>query len=217
LHNYDLFEGVSVLRNSIKLWDAALSSGHAVWVLGDDDAHSSDYRACGRCWNMVNVEILTPENVIDALKIGKTYATSGQHGEEINRLICQRVVNRTVHFQLEHNSDSIVLKSDWGKIVAYATDTNAIDYQITDSNSYVRAEVYDVLSWNKTNQMYFNPVVRTVNGQFLAHNNESSINILLTWFCRLSVLIVHFIVVFLYIKLLRYKPIIKQNPQLIWA
>lgn len=217
LHNYDLFEGVSVLRNSIRLWDDALSTGHAVWVLGDDDAHSTNSDVCGICWNMVNVDTLTQEAVIASLQAGKTYATKGKSGKEINNLVCQEVVNGQFHLKLDHNSDSIVLKSDWGKQVAFAKDTNEISYLIKDSNSYVRAEVYDIIAWNKTNQMYFNPVIRTTCGQFAAHNNESKVNYLLTWLCRLGVIATHLLIVFLYYKLLRYKPILKRRPQFIWA
>jgi len=165
LQNYDLMEILSVNANSVKSWDHALSSGHMVWAIGNDDAHDNEEASCGLAWNMINVTEKNQEHVVDALKAGRTYATRGWMGQEMNSLEKIAVSDEGVYtIQLKQQADSITLRSDHGKIVATAVNTDQLTYRIQPENTYIRAEVFETEEWNTYTKMYFNPVIRTVDG-----------------------------------------------------
>jgi hypothetical protein len=180
LNNYDLFEGISEFAGSISQWDIALSSGHAVWILGNDDSHDlSDYHI-GIAWDMINVESNNNEEIIKSLKAGKTYATKGWLGQEMNKLEKLTVEDGSYNLKMERKADSIVLISDDGKVVSSITNSDSISYQIQNENTYVRAQIFETEKWNKYTMMYLNPVVRTETIELLQHNNQNKVNYFLS-------------------------------------
>jgi len=66
-----------------ELWDGLLSSGKVVWAVGSDDAH--DYQHMddretpgpGKAWIMIQAASLTVADIMDALRRGHFYATTG--------------------------------------------------------------------------------------------------------------------------------------------
>ena len=195
LNNYDLFEGISVFAKSIRKWDTALSNGHAVWIVGDDDAHDASDDHVGVCWNMINVDSLNNKSIIGSLKRGATYATKGWLGKEMNRVKSVSVENDFYKLKLNKKSDSIIVISDGGKIVATATDVDSILYQIKPENSYIRAEVFDTESWNKYTKMYINPVIRSKDGLLHQHNNKNQLSLFYSILYWLILLVVHLLLI----------------------
>jgi hypothetical protein len=195
LTRYDLFEGISVRSTSIELWDEALSRGHAVWVSGNDDAHSTRFGVCGVCWNMINTDSLSPESLIDNLKKGRAYATRGWIGQEMNQLVSLLVDSNVYSLVLKHASDSIVLKSDGGKTVAVATQTDRISYAIPEGNTYVRAEIFDTEPWNSYTKTYLNPVIRTADGRLTKHGNTAEVNPFKTYAWRGGLFLLHLLLI----------------------
>jgi len=176
LNNYDLLEGISEFANSIEQWDIALSSGHAAWIVGNDDSHDlSDYHI-GIAWNMINVDSLTNSEIIKSLKLGKFYATKGWLGQEMNKLRSLSVNDGLYILKMVRKADSIALFSDNGQLLTYALNIDSISYQIKPENSYVRAQIFESEKWNKYTMMYLNPVIRTKTGNFEAHNNKNKVN-----------------------------------------
>jgi hypothetical protein len=191
LNNYDLFEGVSPRASSIALWDEALTHGHAVWATGSDDAHEKGLNFTGVCWTMVNVNDSSEQAILKALKKGAFYATRGWQGQEMFRIKKVSVDTGVYHLQLDSRVDSLIVKSDFGKTVATAFQTDRISYVIQDENSYVRAEAFKTEPWNSYTKSYINPVVRTVNGKLIKHNSTATVNSLLTGLFRVILLLVH--------------------------
>lgn len=191
LNNYDLFEGVSPRASSIELWDEALTHGHAVWATGSDDAHEKGVNYTGVCWTMVNVNDTNEQAILKALKTGAFYATRGWEAQEMFRLKSVSVDTGIYHLVLDRRVDSVIVKSDFGKIVATATQTDRISYVIQQENSYVRAEIFETEPWNTYTKSYLNPVIRTKNGELTKHNSTATMNIFLTWFVRALFLVVH--------------------------
>lgn len=77
LTNYQLLEIVNGPHRSEDSWDAALSSGHAVWALANDDTHDlADPARNGMAWNMIDAASPSTRDVVDALRAGRTYAVS---------------------------------------------------------------------------------------------------------------------------------------------
>ncbi|HAM98512.1 MAG TPA: hypothetical protein DCQ26_07850 [Marinilabiliales bacterium] len=193
LTNYDLFEGISVRATSIERWDEALSHGHPVWVIGNDDAHNTRFGTCGVCWTMVNVDSLTKDEVLKNLKSGNSYATRGWVGQEMNRIKGVSIDSNRYVLELEKKSDSIILKSDFGKTVAVATHANKISYTIQETDTYLRAELFDTEPWNNYTKTYLNPVVRTVDGTCPSNRATLEINKTKTWLWRMGFLIFQFV------------------------
>lgn len=65
-------------------WDRLLGAGRRVLGFANDDAHSPDETARG--WNMVQAAARTPEAILDALRRGSLYASSGV---TIERIVCE--------------------------------------------------------------------------------------------------------------------------------
>jgi hypothetical protein len=56
-------------------WDAALSSGRAVWGIGNDDNHDlEDRERLGAAWTMINAPSGDTPDIVAALKSGRSYA-----------------------------------------------------------------------------------------------------------------------------------------------
>lgn len=177
LQNYDLMEILSVNATSVHSWDHALSNGHVVWALGNDDAHDNEESSCGLAWTMIDVTEKTKENVVNSLKAGRSYATRGWMGQEMNWLENITVTEEGLYtIRLQRRADSITLLSDNGKIVATATDTDTLEYEIQPENTYVRAEVFETEEWNGYTKMYFNPVIRTTDGVMNASIREMRVS-----------------------------------------
>jgi len=69
LTDYDAIEVLNHFRNSVHLWDAALSVGRAVWIVGNDDSHNiHNPQETGVCWTMINANSTHYEDVLEALK-----------------------------------------------------------------------------------------------------------------------------------------------------
>jgi hypothetical protein len=77
LTGYQLLEVVNGPHRSEDSWDAALSTGHAVWALANDDTHDlADPDRTGVAWNMIDAASPSTRDVVDALRAGRTYAVS---------------------------------------------------------------------------------------------------------------------------------------------
>jgi hypothetical protein len=73
-------------------WDALLDRGARPWGFANDDFH--DPRDFGRAYNMVNVPHLTAAALVDSMKNGRFYATTGLLLEEV------RVAGRSISVRL---------------------------------------------------------------------------------------------------------------------
>ena len=77
LTGYQLIELVNGPFTYEEFWDAALSSGHAVWAIGDDDSHDvTDPRRMGVAWSMIDAASSDTASVVAALRQGRSYAVS---------------------------------------------------------------------------------------------------------------------------------------------
>ncbi|HUU42843.1 MAG TPA: CehA/McbA family metallohydrolase [Planctomycetota bacterium] len=56
-------------------WDRLLSAGRLVWGFANDDAHRPEQ--AGRAWNVVRAAERTPEAILEALRTGAFYASTG--------------------------------------------------------------------------------------------------------------------------------------------
>jgi len=75
LTGYQLLEVVNGSLVADKTWDAALSTGHAVWAIGDDDTHDvNDPKRTAVAWSMIDAPTTSTSDIVSALRAGRTYA-----------------------------------------------------------------------------------------------------------------------------------------------
>src|SRR5436190_3220366 len=79
LTGYELMEIANGHITTEDRWDAALSSGHAVWGLGNDDTHDvTDAHRFAVAWTMIAAASLEPADILAALRQGQSYVVVRQ-------------------------------------------------------------------------------------------------------------------------------------------
>ena len=172
LSNYRLIEVVNPYGNAFEHWDKALSNGHRVYALGDDDTHNitNVHEVC-RNLTMVNTPDLDPEHVYEALDKGLCYAVEfdnwyyhplslEQKANDARALVYltqAQLVGDTLFISTSAETmrevkfigqDGKVLKTEENVATAY--------YTIQAEDTYVRTRI----DLNGRHFLYLNPVTR---------------------------------------------------------
>lgn len=105
LCNYNLVEVMNQRKYSFEFWDAALSAGHAVWIMANDDAHDLDLVAdYGMQATLINAPSNDKSDVLNALKSGKTigYAPVNDNNLGLQLKLQHRdAYPRLLHFEVD--------------------------------------------------------------------------------------------------------------------
>ncbi|MCZ7646374.1 MAG: CehA/McbA family metallohydrolase [Planctomycetota bacterium] len=125
-------------------WDRLLSSGRKIWGFANDDSHRPE--DVELAWNVVQCSNRTVAAVVDALKYGRFYASTGVTLERI------AVHGRTIHIAAP-NASRIVVSVDHGKRIAHADSTD-LTFHVPDDApyTYVRLECYgagEAMAWTQ--------------------------------------------------------------------
>lgn len=119
-------------------WDRLLSKGRRVWGFGNDDAHAPvDLELA---WNVVRVRERTPQAILEALRKGNFYVSTGVEVEEIR-------VQDGVFRVVTADADRIRFFSQYG-VCRQTTDGPAAEFVLPSTEDaarrllYVRAECY---------------------------------------------------------------------------
>ena len=172
LSNYRLIEVVNPYGNAFEHWDMALSNGHRLYALGDDDTHdiTNEHEVC-RNLTMVNTPDLQPENVYDALDKGLCYAVEFDNWYYYPLTLEQKVKDvRSLDYltraQLEGDTLFVSTSAETmkevkfigqdGKILKTEEDIATAYYVIQPEDTYVRTRV----DLNGRHFLYLNPVTR---------------------------------------------------------
>lgn len=201
LLNYELMEVISRTASSVGRWDEALSSGHAVWAIGNDDSHEVDINSIGVCWTSINVNEKSAKSILKNLKRGRSIATRGWRGQDMQQLKFVNVEDGIMTVGFNKKADSIILKSDAGKTVAFATNDSIISYEIKPENSYVRTEVYETEPWNNYTRMYLNPILRSKTSEFISHTNKAEVSYFWTFLYWLGLFLFQWLLLFAFKRL----------------
>ncbi len=170
LVNYDLLEALNHQRYSLSHWDAVLSNGHAKYILADDDAHDiNNPYLVGVVATMLNAKSNSEEDVVEALLSGRTYGYVPTTPNDENY---DEKAARTLKFpylisaKLNDDSYSVLftkkaLKIEFigqnGEVVKVVKNSNTAQYNIKDSDTYIRVEA-DFPKY--ANTIYLNPIFR---------------------------------------------------------
>ena len=172
LSNYRLIEVVNPYGNAIEHWDVALSNGHRVYALGDDDTHDIT-RASEVCHNltMVNIPDMKAETVYDALEKGLCYAVEFDNYYHFPMTLAEKVeqAHQLPHLTLAQlEGDTLFVSTSIekmqevkfigqdGKVLKTEENVDTAWYVIQPEDSYVRVQI----NVNGLQHFYLNPVTR---------------------------------------------------------
>jgi len=113
-------------------WDMLLSEGRRLWGFAHDDAHNAEEVEMG--WNMVYTADKTADGIIEALRKGRFYASTGVEitGIQVNG---NRIRIDTA------DADRIVALRDTARRIGLA-DARSLEIEVPDDATYVRFECY---------------------------------------------------------------------------
>ena len=170
LSNYKLMEVLNGFRISTAHWDTALSNGHLVYLIGNDDSHDmTDVTDVATRFTMINTPENESEQLLTALENGNAVGVDFpiRYDETLDQKI-NRIKNDLPYIK------SVKLKGDTLLISASKTFTKikfigqggtelnsqknkkSASYIIQPEDSYVRAE----LRFKDGTTLYLNPITR---------------------------------------------------------
>ncbi len=181
LAGYELIELLNGPFVAEAIWDEALSSGHAVWAVGNDDTHDlEDPKRTARAWTMVDAPSADQPHVIDALRAGHSYAvlrTGAMSAWEATRLARVEVAGETVHAAFDGAAGRITFVGQDGVVRAAVDHATEASYTLTPEDTYIRTVVH-----TNDSVLFLNPVLRW-DGQDLPARH-AAIDTAQTWTFR---------------------------------
>jgi hypothetical protein len=117
---------------ALRKWETLLTEGRRVWGYANDDSHSAVDVALG--WNVVYARERTPSAVVEALRTGRFYASTG-----VKITAIQTEGNR-IHIETT-NAERIVAHTKWGHREA-VVDAPEITLDVPEHLPYVRFECW---------------------------------------------------------------------------
>jgi len=168
LTHYDLLEILN--RYSMPAdaeWDAALSSGHPVWLLASDDSHNAaDQDQVGQNATRIFASSTGTNDIVDALRAGRAYAVHGLRGEMPLSLRDMRMRGDTLTAHIGGHADTIRVLGQNGTVRAQIVGRDANAGVVTAiahaDDGYLR-----VVAVGDSALLYTNPIIR-YNGHELS-------------------------------------------------
>ncbi len=172
LSNYRLLEVLNPYGNAFEHWDKALSNGHRVYALGDDDTHNiNDHHEVCHNLTLINTPDLHPESVYEALDKGLCYAVEFDNwyyypltldykvkdAHELHHLTRAQLVGDTLFVETSAETmKEVQFIGQDGKVLKIEENTGTAYYVIQPEDHYVRTRI-DI---NGRHFLYLNPVTR---------------------------------------------------------
>jgi hypothetical protein len=192
LTGYQLFELVNGPFWADALWDAALSSGHAVWAIANDDTHDvTDPRRMAVAWTMIDAPSANAADVIPALRAGRMYAVSAPTGRPVPPEATLSRVNlhgSTLEVSSDGSPATYAFIGQDGVVRKKVEATNSASYSLSADDTYIRTEIR-----TERTAMFLNPIVR-YDGVGL-DSPEPVVNAAGTWGQRLLIAVSCFVLV----------------------
>jgi hypothetical protein len=159
LTGYDLIEVINGGHTSEVSWDAALSSGHAVWALANDDTHDlTDPQRTAMSWNLIDAPSASPAEIFAALRRGRSVAVT-RNGKTVSpadpQLTAVGFEAGRLSVAVSGEPSKFVFIGQDGAVRKVAEQATQASYQFRPDDTYIRAVVR---STNLT--LLLNPVIR---------------------------------------------------------
>lgn len=192
LSNYDLLEALSHYAISLNYWDLALSSGHPVYIISNDNSHDVlDPTKVGRYCTFFNSKSLQEDDVLSALKSGRAFGAyvnmlegadfyqKAEDHRNIPILQSVEVENDTLTVIVSEPAAAITFIGQNGIIRKIVSNSPTASYHISDNDQYIRTEIL----FNNNTHFYLNPVIRH-NGEGPYKPQAPNVNYTKTWLLR---------------------------------
>ena len=114
-------------------WDMLLTQGRRVWGYAHDDSHAASGDV-GLGWNAAYVKDETPAGVVEALRAGRFYASTGV---EINAI---EVEGNTIRIETENAERIVALRR--GAVRCGVAEGREIELEMEEGMGYVRFECW---------------------------------------------------------------------------
>jgi hypothetical protein len=146
IHDTNVY-GSKTRPSSEQIWDGILSSGKLIYgVAADDSHHYHDFTPKmanpGRGWICVQAESLSQSSIMQSIRNGDFYASTGVYLDELNR--SDTSFNITIGTgeddPLKSTEYVTTITGNGGRILT-ETDALNINYQVPDDESYIRATI----------------------------------------------------------------------------
>jgi hypothetical protein len=124
----DFLEGESLATDR---WDRLLSNGIRAWGYANDDTHQAPEIA--RAWNVVQAAESTVPAIVEALRAGRFYASTGVEIERVE-------VDGAAFLVRAPNAQRIVFRGAWGRVLMTVDAGEAAYVADGSEGGYVRAE-----------------------------------------------------------------------------
>ena len=172
LSNYRLLEIVNPFGSALEHWDMALSNGHRVYAVGNDDTHNvtNTSEVC-RNLTMVNTPSLKAEAVYGALEKGLCYAVEFDNFFHFPMTLDQKAAQAhglpyltmaqlfgdtlSVSVSAKEMKEVKFVGQD-GKVLKTVENVDTAYYVIQPDDTYVRTQI----NVNGLQHFYLNPVTR---------------------------------------------------------
>ena len=208
LTNYRLMEVLNNVRISFDHWDMALSSGHLVWMLANDDAHDVvNSNQVGRRFTMINSPTTNKEDILNNLESGNAYGfdfyrhddepmqTKIERSKYIPHLNSAKLNGDTLEVSVSQKAVRFTFIGQDGKNLSVAHNTKSAKYLIKPKDTYVRTAI----KFNDSSSIYLNPVVRH-NGEEPITNLTAEINPRATLWLRIVYFLIALSGVYIYAR-----------------
>lgn len=158
LTNYHCMEVLNPSAISLPQWDSALSFGKPIFIVGNDDLHNvfTEDRLGTMC-TWVNVSSIKEENVLDALRAGKSYGMIvGKSRDTLPVLKKFEVARDTILIEMSKTANQITFIGQNGRVLDSQINTSSAKYIFKPSDHYARAHI----TYKNGTNIFLNPVFR---------------------------------------------------------
>ena len=152
LYNYDCMEVINSYENAFHYWDTALSNGHMVFIVGNDDTHNAgNRRAVGKFATLIHAPDRTRDQALRSLREGRTIGmqipqdTTMNFAEKIAMLkaatpalLSVSVEASRFHVRFSETISEPVVTGQGGKVRWRADSTSEISLPILPEDTYLR-------------------------------------------------------------------------------
>ena len=170
LSNYKLMEVLNGFRISCAHWDTALSNGHQVYLIANDDSHDvTDITDVATRFTMINAPQNEAEQLLQALENGnavgvdfklKKDETLGEKAQRLKKnlpYITQvELSGDTLFVSASKTFSKITFIGQNGRELNVQKNKRSAYYVISPEDNYVRS----VLRFNDGTSLYLNPITR---------------------------------------------------------
>ena len=186
LSGYDLIEVLSQEKFATRQWDEALSSGKAPWIIADDDCHDISVKdQTGISWTMVNADTNNAADVLNSLRVGKTYGVSGIGGFNNCHLLGVSVSGNSLTISVDSVAKQIRLIGQNGVVRKIIENSAKACYSFRPDDTYIRAEI-DFSSM----RIFLNPLIRYDGKKIPGNSLTATFAPIETFFDRLLTMVV---------------------------